>query len=110
MQYFTKRPFTVSLAVILGSIGVLIVFATTILSFITLGNQPDIAIAGLSILIFALFQLYILMGLWHMKKIALITYTVLFVAMLLLGVNRWYALIIPIVVLIFGYNHYREMK
>ncbi len=110
MQYYPKRPISVSIAVVLGSIGVFIVFFSTITTFIASAEIKELAQSGLFVLLFSLIQLYILMGMWHMKKMALIVYTALYISILLFGVNHWYSLIMPIFVIAFGYLHYRDMK
>jgi len=97
-----SRPIIISIAVVLGMIGAVI---GVIGSIAVLAVFP---LVGVIALIISLIQIAILMGLWNMKRWALIVYTVLFVINLFTkDVTFW--IIIPILVIIFGFLHFKDM-
>ena len=97
-----NRPIIITIAVILGMIGAVIGL---------IGSIAVIAVfplVGVIALIISLIQIAILMGLWNMKRWALMVYTVLFVINLFTtDITFW--VIIPILVIIAGFLHYRDM-
>jgi len=98
-----KRPVIISIAVVLGMIGAIFVL---IGSIIVMAISPFI---GIITLLIAFFQIAVLAGLWKMKRWALITYTVLFILGLFGGNTQWYNIILPILVIVFGFISYKEM-
>lgn len=98
-----NRPIIISIAVILGMIGAVL---GLIASITAIAVFP---LVGVIALIISLIQIAILMGLWNMKRWALIVYTVLFVIDLFTrDVTIW--IILPILVIIFGFLHYKDME
>jgi len=99
-----NRPIIITIAVILGMIGAVIGL---------IGSIAVIAVVplvGVFALIISLIQIAILMGLWNMKRWALIVYTVLFVINLFSRDVNFWVIIIPILVIIFGFLHYKDME
>ena len=98
-----RRPIVITIAVILGMIGAIL---GLIGSIAALAILPLIGIIMVAV---SILQIAILVGLWNMRRWALITYTVLFVVSLFGGNIRWWDIVIPVLVIIFGFLHYREM-
>jgi len=98
-----NRPIIITIAVILGMIGAVL---GLIASITAIAVFP---LVGVIALIISLIQIAILMGLWNMKRWALIVYTVLFVINLFTrDITIW--IILPILVIIFGFLHYKDME
>ncbi len=98
-----NRPIIISIAVILGMIGAVL---GLIASITAIAVFP---LVGVIALIISLIQIAILIGLWNMKRWALIVYTILFVINLFTtDITFW--IIIPILVIIFGFLHYKDME
>ena len=98
-----NRPIIISIAVILGMIGAVL---GLIASITAIAVFP---LVGVIALIISLIQIAILIGLWNMKRWALVVYTILFVINLFTtDITFW--IIIPILVIIFGFLHYKDME
>ena len=110
----TKRPSSITLICVLGIVGALEIFwaifypsTSSTLQRLGLGFTLYLAFSALILLV-------CMIGLWLMKKWSVYTYTVLSVInqIALVSLGRWNigALLIPAIVLYFGYRHLSKMS